>query len=141
MSNDAIKYVHIRPKQAVYHCGTLSFSPTPRGGVTAAYVLLPEEGQQWEVQFAVAECSDKDNYCRATGRAIATGRLASIKHSKSFFISDSLGGAAITGAVIEHALDSLPRWSRVEEADDELLIDLDKTTFAAFKVGSNGNPL
>lgn len=119
-SNDPVKYVHIRLTEALYHCGKLTYQPLPRGGVTVAYFLLPEEGQQWDVQFAVAECSDRDNYNKSTGRAIARGRLASVKHAKSFLISDQTSGSALTGAVIDHALQSLPRWADVtgEEIED-----------------------
>ncbi len=49
-----------------------------KGGVTIAYELNDRK----VVKYATARCSDKDHYCKATGRAKAGGRL----NSPRFFI-------------------------------------------------------
>lgn len=141
MPNDAIKFCHIRQNEAVYHCGKLSFTPTPRGGVTVAYTITAAAGEAgFEIFFAVAECSDKDNYCRATGRAIATGRLASNKHCHSFHVDSVEDGAALTGAVIDNALGTLPRWTGVKD-DEEIMDDLLLGAgFTYAGITPNGNP-
>ena len=139
MSNDLIKYAHIRLTEAQYHCGNLTYQSKPRGGVTVAYILYHNErNNTLVIDFATAECSDRDNYCRATGRSIATGRLQSVKHSHSFTIDHTNDGARITGAVIDHALSSLPRWGKLADLDDDEVVDLSSTSFA---LGPNGNPL
>lgn len=56
------KFVHVRPEG----------SDNRQGGFTIAF--NHNEGSN-EVSFAVARCNAKDNFCRATGRRIAEGRL------------------------------------------------------------------
>ena len=48
-----------------------------RGGLTLAYRLVGENQvfSQVEVEVGVAFCSVKDNYCKATGRAVAEAML------------------------------------------------------------------
>lgn len=43
-----------------------------RGGATVAYQVDKNNNV---TKFAIARCSDKDNYCRKTGRNLANGRL------------------------------------------------------------------
>jgi hypothetical protein len=139
MSNTEVKYAHIRLQDALYHCGKMTYQAQPRGGVTVAYVLYHNErNNTLVIDFATAECSDKDNYCRATGRAIASGRLQSPKHCNTFTIEHTNDGARITGAVIDHALSSLPRWGKLDDLDDDEVVDLSSTSFA---LGPKGNPL
>src|ERR1700731_667897 len=56
--SSSIRFIHIRQPNS------------QKGGKTFAYVATKDL-----VEFAMAECSSRDNYCRKTGRAIATGRL------------------------------------------------------------------
>lgn len=44
-----------------------------KGGVTVAYIIQQTEKGKF-VEFALAQCSDKDNYCRKTGREVALDR-------------------------------------------------------------------
>lgn len=60
MNND-LKYIHLRPR----YDGFLM----PTGGVTIAYDVDGDHAF-----YAVARCSVKDNFCKRTGRAIASGR-------------------------------------------------------------------
>ena len=46
-------------------------TPEPKGGVTSA-IIIDEDGEI--ISSGVAVCSDQDNFCRRTGRAIAVGR-------------------------------------------------------------------
>jgi hypothetical protein len=48
---------------------TLDYTVLPRGGATN--VVLQKDGKQFS---GVALCSDKDNYCRSTGRKVALAR-------------------------------------------------------------------
>lgn len=61
----SVKFLHLRVKDS------------QKGGQTIAYKVL---GQS--VAFSSAMCSDRDNYCRKTGRAIATGRLNAGKNTQ-----------------------------------------------------------
>lgn len=71
-----VKYRHLRTVAVntktgdVINCYNL-------GGATVAYRELDAE----TIIYAVAICSEKDNYCKKTGRTIATGRLKSPKHA------------------------------------------------------------
>jgi len=51
----------------------------PHGGTTIAY-RQRDDG----VEYAVAHCSKRDNFCKAYGRAKSQGRLNSDKHRKVF---------------------------------------------------------
>lgn len=54
-------FIHIRPKNVQTNC---------KGGTTVAVVGDEDNGYS----FGVAKCSIRDNYCKATGRVLATGR-------------------------------------------------------------------
>lgn len=44
-----------------------------KGGVTLAYIVQEDSnGKHLEISFA--QCSDKDNYCKKTGREVALDR-------------------------------------------------------------------
>lgn len=45
------------------------------GGFTVAYRACEIENNRLIAEYAYAECSSEDNYCRAVGRRIATARL------------------------------------------------------------------
>lgn len=60
----SIRFLHIRRMAGSAH------GPLGKGGMTVAYEVDDDT-----IRFAVAKCSQRDNYCRKTGRAIATGRL------------------------------------------------------------------
>ena len=53
---------------------------TNNGGITIAY----QERNPQKFVFAVAKCSDKDNYNKAYGRAKSAGRLNSSNYQKMF---------------------------------------------------------
>jgi len=108
VASDPVKFVHIREQEAWIDIagGSVTYHPAPNGGLTIAYYLLPEEGQQWLVRFALAQCSPRDNYNKKVGRAIARGRLCR-SAVENFYIPDQLSGAEITNAVIAAALASL----------------------------------
>lgn len=58
-----VKYMHIRP-------------PSKRGrAITVAYKIIPTVSGLIDIHLGVAFCSSKDNFCKATGRKIAEGRL------------------------------------------------------------------
>lgn len=61
-------FIHIRPKNVQTNC---------KGGTTVAIVGDEDNG----FSFGVAKCSLKDNYCKSTGRILATGR-AYEKHTR-----------------------------------------------------------
>lgn len=71
-TNDSYRFLHIRqfasieviedPKQSVF---------TTKGGKTICY-LEDDEGNIW---YSVAQCSDRDNFCRRIGRTISSGRF------------------------------------------------------------------
>lgn len=52
--------------------------PTPKGGKTAIEITSPEG----LTSKGEAKCSDRDNFCRKTGVAIALGRAVKILESK-----------------------------------------------------------
>lgn len=70
---DRIRYIHLRRPNAER---TL---PLSRGGLTIAY---QEDEATNKIKFAVAECSDKDNFSRKTGRNIASARLRHLHNQK-----------------------------------------------------------
>lgn len=67
-----MKYIHIRRRLP-------DDTPAPTGGLTIAYTK-PKDGFV-EISFAV--CSDKDNYCKQTGRDKALDRF--IQNNKMYF--------------------------------------------------------
>lgn len=80
-----VDYVHLRYKGFMvvetqpdrYGCTTRYLKDIPHnmGGCTVAYYSYNE----YVTRFAVAECSFKDNFCKATGREISYGRLLKAK--------------------------------------------------------------
>lgn len=77
MNMPKIKFVHFR-----------NFDPflnaiDNKGGSTVAYIET-QEG----FEYAVAQCSDDDNFSKQFGRAKAAGRLNSSTHRRVFFSSD-----------------------------------------------------
>jgi hypothetical protein len=71
MKSNKINIAHIRNKNKNL------------GGYTIAYTDLPRD-TSGNVQFTIARCNDKDNFCRKTGRAISVGRLMANKSVHSF---------------------------------------------------------
>ncbi len=65
-------FIHIRNTQAVEHLDGFDYEVSPLGGTTIAVVYSPELEAHI---YAVAKCSNKENYNKKVGRAIATGRL------------------------------------------------------------------
>lgn len=62
-----MKYIHIRPKDK-------NKKPLPRGGITIAYHSNNKDYyDEQTISFAV--CSEKDNYCKRTGRDKALDRF------------------------------------------------------------------
>lgn len=108
---DPVKFVHLRQQEAWVDIadGSVTYHPAPNGGVTIAYVMGADEGQTWQIDFATAQCSPRDNYNKKVGRAIARGRLARNPDIPGLWVSDSLSGTEITNAVIEAALISLEK--------------------------------
>jgi hypothetical protein len=73
------KFIHIRNYQP-RHPSETTIELSCKGGTTVAYELDDAGGAgKATVRYAVAHCSPRDNYCRATGRAVASGRLKSAK--------------------------------------------------------------
>lgn len=53
-----------------YHC----INKSNKGGITIAYeVISHKKGKT--LQFAIAQCSKKDNYCKKTGVTIASRKF------------------------------------------------------------------
>lgn len=59
-----VQYLHLRNR-------TLT-GKAARGGITFAYLV---DTTDRTIKFAFAECSDKDIFCKKTGRDLATQRL------------------------------------------------------------------
>lgn len=55
------------------------------GGATIAYTVNNDD----TIDFATAYCSPKDNFCKATGRTISSGRLMSPRYSAKFHGSEA----------------------------------------------------
>ena len=62
-----IRFLHHRPLSE-------DGKPKARGGYTIAYDV--DEKDQ-VARWASARCSTKDNFCKATGRTVSSGRLVS----------------------------------------------------------------
>ena len=70
--DNSVKFVHLREMDMESGC------PLPQGGITVAFTLVKEreEPEGTDLYWAArAECSQRDNFCKKTGRSIATGRL------------------------------------------------------------------
>lgn len=66
-----MKFVHIRQFN-------IEGDVEGKGGTTVAY----EFQAAGVVKFAVAKCRDTDNFCKATGRVKAAGKMKSPTHAK-----------------------------------------------------------
>lgn len=67
-----LRFLHIRPKTDKGEIQT-------RGGFTVAYEIDDlDQVSHW----SFARCSTKDNFCKATGRTVAGGRLKSKVQSR-----------------------------------------------------------
>lgn len=75
-----IKFKHIRNTYFVidddYEIPTID----NLGGATIAYTVNSDN----TINFATAYCSPKDNFCKAVGRTISSGRLMSPRYSAKF---------------------------------------------------------
>lgn len=58
-----MRFLHIRKENDIREMSI-------KGGITVAYEVDDDT-----VEIATARCSDRDNYCRKTGRSIAEGRF------------------------------------------------------------------
>ena len=66
-----IRFAHIRHPDTQHKDNKIN----PRGGATVAY----QEGVKVDtIEYAVAYCNPKDNYCKEYGRMKAQGRLNSV---------------------------------------------------------------
>lgn len=72
------KFIHVRVHKIEMGATGLQRTVHPKGGITYAYDL---DGDT--VRYAYAQCSPKDSYCRAVGRAVAKGRLDAASHAKA----------------------------------------------------------
>jgi hypothetical protein len=61
----SVRFIHLRRRDPFF--GHLE----PTGGITVAYDVAPDN----TVSYAFAQCSNKDHYCKAAGRAESTKRL------------------------------------------------------------------
>ena len=71
-----VKFRHIRNYMTDYRTGENVISNL--GGATIAYKEIGEN----KIRFAVALCSEKDNFSKKIGRTIASGRLKSDNQSQ-----------------------------------------------------------
>ncbi len=69
-----VKFIHLRAIEV----GTGGLRVSCRGGLTVAFTPEPEGGYR----IATAQCHERDNFNRKTGRIKAAGRLNSAKQSK-----------------------------------------------------------
>ena len=51
-----------------------------KGGLTLAYRELNNN----QIEFSIAKCHERDNFCKAQGRVKSAGRLCSEKHRNIF---------------------------------------------------------
>ena len=65
-----VKFIHLRNYEEDMA------TPCPQGGLTVAFVPSNDN----EVWVGLAKCSERDNFCKHTGRAIAKGRLENGKY-------------------------------------------------------------
>ena len=78
---DGVKFRHIRNYMTDFRTGENVISNM--GGATIAYKEVGEN----KIRFAVALCSEKDNFSKKTGRTIAAGRLKSDNQSQTVSMS------------------------------------------------------
>lgn len=69
---NSVKFIHIRNFD-------IQGQFDPRGGFTYAYREVSDG-----VEYAVAQCSSRDNFVKAYGRAKAQGRLRSPDHLRLY---------------------------------------------------------
>ena len=75
--NTKIQYIHVRKKEHLWLArGDVIL---PQGGYTIAYTMqhfLNEDVTPWwAITCGIARCSDKDNFCKKTGRDFSAERL------------------------------------------------------------------
>jgi hypothetical protein len=85
-----IKFIHLRRRDPFD--GHLE----PKGGITVAYDII-----DGKVHYVQAQCSDKDHYCKAIGRAISSGRLLANKE-KTVWVFPKAEGVNIVEQIINH---------------------------------------
>lgn len=71
-----VKYLHLRHME--------NGIPYNMGGLTVAFV---EEEDGFVTRYAVARCSNKDNFSRSTGREISRSRLGIMNPDNSVILS------------------------------------------------------
>lgn len=76
-----VKIEHVRVRN--HQTGAIG----SKGGITLAFEVVTDESGQSTLKAGIAICSDKENYNRATGRALAMKRLADAQGR--FFLSKS----------------------------------------------------
>lgn len=77
---EKIKFKHIRYYTATFTKeGEMIPVVDNLGGATVAYTVTGNE-----IKFAFARCSDDDNFNKALGRTISSGRLNSVRHTQFF---------------------------------------------------------
>jgi len=80
------KFLHIRRVISPYFHEAQVEVVSNKGGVTVAYELV-----DGTLRYAVARCSERDNFCRKTGRTLAAGRLKSDRLSTTVQPNDGIG--------------------------------------------------
>lgn len=110
-----MNYFHVRAFQSRYTSATegqlvaavprSELVPSNKGGATVAY-----EEIDGNLHFAVAVCSDRDNFCRRIGRAVASGRL---KLGVSFSVPNP--GLASLRDIEQHLRKRINRYGVVDE--------------------------
>lgn len=76
--NMSRKFMHFR-----YPAENQPGGVATRGGLTVAF-----DEVEGEVEYAVAKCHKRDNFCRANGRNIASHRLERWQHGAQVFSGD-----------------------------------------------------
>lgn len=76
-----IKIEHVRVRN--HQTGAIG----SKGGITLAFEVVTDDAGQSILKAGIAICSDKENYNRATGRALAMKRLADAQGR--FFLAKS----------------------------------------------------
>lgn len=78
------KFLHIRPLDVAQAMADRPAArPANKGGITIAY-----EVTDGVLRYAGAVCSERDNFCRKTGRTLAGGRLKSDRFSQTVLMQD-----------------------------------------------------
>jgi hypothetical protein len=80
MVDNKVHYFHMRNYR--YDWVTGLEVPTEKGGTTVAAIMLPGN----VIKYAMAKCSENDNFCRKIGRGIAEQRLKSPRFNCNFYV-------------------------------------------------------